>query len=274
MPIANVNDCEFYYEMSGTGPDVVFIHGEDHSIEIFEHQIAHFLKRYHCTTYDRRGHSRSQLTPYGYSLHNQTLDLTGLLDRLQIQRPVIVAAAMGVPIATSFTLANPDRVRGLALISRYELDGYPLMEERRRNKHPSTFAQFHMQEFEAMRDGGPNGRVEFFRKGGDALLPILPTNPEVRERVMRMIASHAPEHYIKAAEFYTSLPNLAPRLKEITCPILGICGTDDPSPDNPEPLADTKNFEQVWIPGARRFSMLEAPLAFNAALDRFLGTLA
>jgi 3-oxoadipate enol-lactonase len=274
MPIANVNDCEFYYEMSGTGPDVVFIHGEDHSIEIFEHQIAHFLKRYHCTTYDRRGHSRSQLTPYGYSLHNQTLDLTGLLDRLQIQRPVIVAAAMGVPIATSFTLANPDRVRGLALISRYELDGYPLMEERRRNKHPSTFAQFHMQEFEAMRDGGPNGLVEFFRKGGDALLPILPTHPEVRERVMRMIASHAPEHYIKAAEFYTSLPNLAPRLKEINCPILGICGTDDPSPDNPEPLADTNNFEQVWIPGARRFSMLEAPLAFNAALDRFLGTLA
>jgi pimeloyl-ACP methyl ester carboxylesterase len=147
-----------------------------------------------------------------------------------------------------------------------------MMEGRRRNKHPSTFAKFHMREFEVMRDQGPQGLIELFRKEGDALLPILPTNPEVRERVMRMIASHAPEHYIKAAEFYTSMPNLVPRLKEITCPILGICGSDDPSPDNPELLAGAKNFEQIWIPGARRFSMLEAPVAFNAALDRFLGT--
>ena len=57
---------------------------------------------------------------------------------------------------------------------------------------------------------------------------------------MRMIASHAPEHFIKAAEFYTSMPNLTPRLKEITCPILGICGSDDPSPDNPELLAGAR----------------------------------
>jgi 3-oxoadipate enol-lactonase len=85
-----------------------------------------------------------------------------------------------------------------------------------------------------------------------------------------MIASHPPEHFIKAAEFYTSMPNLAPRLEEISCPILGICGSDDPSPDNPELLAGVANFEQVWIPGARRFSMLESPVGFNAALERFL----
>jgi hypothetical protein len=37
MPIVNVNDCEFYYEMTGSGPDVIFVHGEDHGIELFEH---------------------------------------------------------------------------------------------------------------------------------------------------------------------------------------------------------------------------------------------
>jgi pimeloyl-ACP methyl ester carboxylesterase len=91
---------------------------------------------------------------------------------------------------------------------------------------------------------------------------------------MRMIASHPAEHFVKAAEFYTSMPNLVPRLKEIMCPILGICGADDPSPDNPDLLAGATNFEQVWIPGARRFSMLEAPRAFNAALERFFATCA
>jgi pimeloyl-ACP methyl ester carboxylesterase len=176
---------------------------------------------------------------------------------------------MATPIAVSFALAHPDRVEGLAMSSWYELDGYPRMELRR-SKHPSTFGEFHMREFETLRDHGPEGLVELFRREGDALLPILPIDHAVRERVMAMIASHPPEHFIKAAEFYTSLPNLTPRLKEITCPLLGICGTDDPSPDDPALLAGVGNFEQAWIPGARRFAMMEAPAAFNDALARFL----
>jgi 3-oxoadipate enol-lactonase len=274
MPIANVNACAFYYEMAGSGPDVIFIHGEDHSIALFEQQIAHFAKSHRCIAYERRGHGRSQLTPYGYSLHNQTLDLTSLLDHLQIRQCVIVAVAMATPIATSFALADPERAKGLVMSSWYELDGYPSMEVRRRNKHPSTFGELHMREFEVMRDQGPKGLIELFLREGDALLPILPADPEVRERVVRMIASHPPEHFIKAAEYYTSMPSLTAQLKEITCPILGICGTDDPSPDDPELLAGLENFEQVWIPGARRFPMMEAPAAFNAVLERFLARLA
>src|SRR5712691_4613527 len=139
MPIAKANKCELYYELNGSGPDVVFIHGEDHGIEMFEHQAARFSGHYRCVTYYRRGHGKSQLTPYGYSLRNQMLDLGGLLDHLEIQRAVLVAVAMATTIATSYALEYPGRVRGLALASWYELDGYPLME-RRRQKHKMTFA--------------------------------------------------------------------------------------------------------------------------------------
>jgi pimeloyl-ACP methyl ester carboxylesterase len=62
---------------------------------------------FRCITYDRRGHGKTELTPYGYSLHNQTLDLTELLDKLQVSRPIIVAVAMATPIAVSFALAFP-----------------------------------------------------------------------------------------------------------------------------------------------------------------------
>jgi pimeloyl-ACP methyl ester carboxylesterase len=270
MPTANINDCNIYFEITGSGPDVVFIHGEDHNLELFQHQIAHLSDRYRCIAYERRGHGRSELTPYGYSLHNQALDLESFVDYLQLDLMIIVAVAMATPIATTFAVAHPDRVKGLVLASWYELDGYPQMEIRRRGKHPSTFGKFHLFEYEVMRDLGPEGLADRFRKEGDTLLPILPKDPEVRERVIRMIASHAPEHFIKAAEFYTSMPNLTSQVARLTCPILGICGSDDPSPDNPELLAGAASFEQVWIPGARRFSMLEAPAAFNGALDRFL----
>jgi 3-oxoadipate enol-lactonase len=267
-----VNDCDIYYETNGNGPDVVFIHGEDHGIEMFEHQVARFSEQYRCIAYDRRGHGRSQLPAYGYSLRNQMLDLAGLLDHLEIRHPVLLAVAMATTIATSYALEYPDRLRALVLASWYELDGYPLME-RRRQKHAVTFAQLHMKMYEILCDRGLQGLIDHMQKEGEAFLPILPKSPEVRERVIRMMSSHSPEHYVKAAEFYTSMPNLVPRLREIACPILGVCGDDDPSPDNPELLAGAKNFTEVWIAGARRFSMLENPQAFNSALAHFLATL-
>lgn len=269
MSTVVINDCELYFETAGSGPDIVFIHGEDHGVELFEHQVAHLCQRYRCLSYYRRGHGKSQLTPYGYSLHNQVLDFTGLLDHLMVRRAVIVAVAMATPIAVSFTLAHPTRVKGLVLASWYELDGYPLMEIRRR-KHPSTFGRFHMREFEVMHKQGPQGLIQLLTDEGDAILPILPKDGPVRQRVIEMIASHPPEHFIKAAEYYTSMPNLTPRLNEIACPILGICGTEDPSPDNTELIAAVPSFRQAWITGARRFSMLESPTAFNSAIDRFL----
>jgi 3-oxoadipate enol-lactonase len=270
MPIARINNCDFYYEVKGNGPDVIFIHGEDHGIEMFEHQLAHLSSQYRCMTYYRRGHGRSELTPYGYSLRNQMLDLAMLLDHLSIKRAVLVSVAMATTIAVSYTLQYPGCVRGLALASWYELDGYPLMEERRRQKHAMTFAELHMKEFEVARQGGQDGLSDRMRREGDIWLPILPTKPEAREWVIRMMSSHSPEHYIKAAEFYTSMPNLVPRLNEIACPVLGICGKEDPSPDRPDLLAGLAEFQQIWIPGARRFTTIEAPSAFNAALASFL----
>jgi 3-oxoadipate enol-lactonase len=274
MPIAHVNNCDLYYEVKGNGPDVVFIHGEDHGIEMLEDQVAHLSRHYRCITYYRRGHGRSQLTPYGYSLRNQMLDLALLLDRMEVERAVVLGVAMATTIAVSYALEYPGRVRGLVLASWYELDGYPLMEERRRQKHRMTFAELHMKMFEVTRESGRHGLSDRMRQEGDAWLPILPTKPEARERVIHMMSSHPPEHYVKAAEFYTSMPNLVPRLKEITCPVLGICGEEDPSPDRPDLLAGLAHFQQVWIPGARRFTMIESPSAFNIALTKFLARLA
>ena len=274
MPIADVNGCKLYYEANGTGPEVVLIHGEDHGIEMFEQQVAQLRGNYRCVAYYRRGHGRSELTPYGYSLRNQMRDLAGLLDHLEIRQPAIVAVAMATTIAASYALEYPDRVRGLVLASWYELDGYPLMEKRRAKKYTTTFAELHMQMFEIIRDHGQQGLIDHMTKEGDAFLPILPKEPGVRAKVMQMMSSHSAEHYIRAAEFYTSMPNLVPRLKEIKCPMLGICGEDDPCPDDPQLLEGAKNFQQVWIPAARRFSMLESPSAFNAALKQFLETLA
>ena len=62
-------------------------------------------------------------------------------------------------------------------------------------------------------------------------------------------------------------------MHHVKCPVLGICGTDDPSPDKPELMEGVANFRQVWIKGARRFTMMEYPAEFNSVVDEFLARL-
>jgi pimeloyl-ACP methyl ester carboxylesterase len=272
MPALRVNGCEFDYEIAGSGPAVVLVHGEDHGIEYFRYLVAELRDRYTCLAYHRRGHGRSELARYGYSVWNQAVDLRALLDALAIERAAIVAVAMGNTIALSFAVAHPQRVRGLAMASWYELDGYPLLEQRRR-RHGMSFAELHLDMHAVISARGREGLIDYLEQGGDSYLPIFPRDLQLRSEVIRMFASHPPGHYVAAAEMYTSIPHLTPRLAELRCPILGVCGDEDPSPDDPALTAHLPNFRQVWIRGARRFTMLERPAEFNAAIAGFLDQL-
>lgn len=272
MTLVHTNNCDIYYEQHGRGPDLVFVHGETHSAALFDEQVAYFSKRFRCLTYDRRGHRHSELTPYGYSLWNQTNDLVALIDALQIQRAVIVAVAMSTPIAVTYALEHPAIVRGLVLASWYELDGYPLLERRRRT-HTMSFGDLHLLMLDKLNSLGPDGLKRYMEQEYEKLFPIFPKDAVVRQKLVDIFASHQPGHYVESGEYYTSLPNLVPAVSRIRCPILGICGGDDPSPDRPELLRDIPNFEEVWIADARRFTMMEAPDQFNAALEAFLGKL-
>src|SRR5262249_36850807 len=113
----------------------------------------------------------------------------------------------------------------------------------------------------------------YLEENHEWLLPIFPQDkPAVRRKLVELFACHDPAHYVQTAEFYTSLPNLREQLHRVKCPILGVCGTVDPSPDKPELLKGVANFHQVWVQGARRFTMMEYPQEFNRMLDEFLAT--
>lgn len=270
MPVTRVNSCNIHYESVGSGEPVVFLHGETHSTRLFDKQFEHFGEKYRCVAYDRRGHARSEVPPYGYSVWNQTGDMRKLFDALEIDRATIVAVAMSTPIAVSFALRHPERVKALVLSSWYELDGFPLLEERR-NAHQLSFPDLHLKFREVLLERGRDGLETFIEENHASVLPILPPDkPAIRQQLVRIFAGHAAEHYVQSGEYYTSIPFLREEVRRITCPILGICGTDDPSPDRPELLADLPNFRQEWIPGARRFSMMEYPELFNEVLETFL----
>jgi pimeloyl-ACP methyl ester carboxylesterase len=109
MPVINANGCDFYYQMEGRGPDIVFIHGEIQGLEYWEHQFAEFATDHRCFAYNRRGHAKTGWTDYGFSLVNQTRDLEKLVERVGIERPVIIALAFGTTIAANYAIQNRRR---------------------------------------------------------------------------------------------------------------------------------------------------------------------
>lgn len=273
MPYASVNNCKFYYEIDGEGSPLIFIHGETHGTLLFEEQMPHFSHSYRCLTYDRRGHGKTEVPLYGYSLWNQTHDLKCLLDSLAFEQVTIVAVAMSTTIGANFTLLYPERVRALVLCSWYELEGFPLLE-RRRKSHQMSFADLHLKMRDILIEGGRDTLEAYLEENYTWLLPIFPPDkPAVRKKLVELFASHQPAHYAQSAEFYTSMPNLCAEMNRVRCPVLGICGTDDPSPDQPQLMQGVVNFRQVWIKGARRFTMMEYPDEFNQSLDEFLSSI-
>lgn len=269
MPTIEANGCNFYYELQGRGPDLVFIHGEIHGTEYWEYQIPEFARDYRCFAYNRRGHARTELTSFGFSLVNQTRDLAALIDKLGVQQPVIIAVAFGTTIAASYAIQHPDRVKGLMLVAWSELhDAIQYFDRwKRYNEEAAQVLEAH----------GRDAFIALLRAdAGKRIYKVIPVDSPVREKSIQMFASHPIQEYRQGMlEFGSSVPDLVPAFRQLDLPVLGLCGANDPYPDRPEVLAGMKNFREAPpIANAGRFVHWERPQEFNAVARDFLRSLA
>lgn len=267
MPQVTVNGCHFHYESRGNkGPALVLVHGENHGLDYFEFQLAHFAQRYRCVAYVRRGHAGTQETSYGYSLHNQTVDLAGLIEQLNLDRPVVVAIAFGSAIALNLALEFPAAVRAIAMEGWSEVESDPAYREHFVRQTPRVVKR--------LQEGGPEALVQMMLSEGNGSFPVLPQAPRLREAYARMFASRPRTTYDKRLEFVSSVPNLLQRFGEICLPVLGIDGAHDPFPAHPELLESYPNFREVKVPDCGRFVHWEQPELFNSIVEDFIEGLA
>jgi pimeloyl-ACP methyl ester carboxylesterase len=268
VAIIEANGCNFHYELQGQGPDLVLIHGEIHGLAYWEYQLPDFARDHRCLAYNRRGHAGTELTPFGFSLVNQTRDLAALIDRLGLHEPVIIAVAFGTTIAANYAIEFPDRVKGLVLVAWSELHDALQYFQRWR--------QYNEEATQVLETRGRDAFIALLRAdAGKRIYKVIPLDSPVREKSIQLFASHPIEEYRHGMlEFGSSVPDLVPAFRKLEVPVLGLCGADDPYPDRPEVLAGMKNFREApAIPGAGRFVHWERPQEFNAAVREFLQTL-
>ncbi|MBM3342197.1 MAG: alpha/beta hydrolase [Betaproteobacteria bacterium] len=109
--------CEIHFEVTGSGPAIVFAHGLGGNHLSWWQQVAHFSRHYTCVTFAHRGFAPSSPIAGGPDPRDYAGDLDALIQHLQLRDVCVVAQSMGGWCAVEYALTHPAALRALVLAS-------------------------------------------------------------------------------------------------------------------------------------------------------------
>ncbi len=118
MPYATTDDgVKLYYEVTGAGAPVIFVHEFAADHRSWEAQMRHFGQRYRCITFGARGYPPSDVPekPSSYSQVRATDDILAVLDHLKIPAAHVVGLSMGGFATLHFGFRHPTRALSLVV---------------------------------------------------------------------------------------------------------------------------------------------------------------
>ena len=118
MPFATAADgVKLYFEETGSGTPIVFVHefGGDH--RSWEPQMRHFARRHRCITYAARGYPPSDVPTEvaAYSQRTAATDILAVMDGAGVDRAHVVGLSMGGFAVLHLGLIAPARALSLTV---------------------------------------------------------------------------------------------------------------------------------------------------------------
>lgn len=256
----DVDGSRLHYQEAGDGPPVVLLHGGWLDLRQWDYEFAALAREFRVVRYDARGYGRSSLGTAPYSHHE---DLATLLQKLDIERPQLVALSNGAAIAVEYAIWSPASVRSLA-IGCAPMKGHDLGPE-------------FMQGMRAVIRAGVAGDKATCRTAlwDFAPLRVAATIPAAREQIDRlMVEDHEFAYARPGAPARGFLdPPISLRFAEVTAPTLVVLG-DGEMPtlyEQGEMMArDIPGAQLQVIKGAGHIVNLEQPAAYLNVLSDWL----
>ena len=270
MPYARTDDgIALYYEETGSGEPIVFVHEFAGDYRAWEPQVRHFGRAFRCIAYNARGYPPSDVPEdsASYSQDRARLDALAVLDHLGIERAHIVGLSMGGFATLHFGLHHPERALSLVVAGC----GYGAERDRREQFRAETETIVRFIEsatgaaFAERYALGPT-RVQFENKDPRGWAEFRDQLAEHSllgaANTMRGIQGQRPSIY-----------DLEDRMRELRVPTLILTGDED------DPCLAPNMFMKRTIPSAALITLpnaghtinIEEPFLFNQALEWFLG---
>ena len=253
----------------GQGPAVLLGHGFLWDWQMWQPQVPVLSARCRVIIPELWGHGRSGPLPVGTRTPaDLARHMLELLDRLEIDRCVIIGSSMGGMWGAHLAARAPERVAGLVLM----------------NSHLGDEPAPKRQAYAAMLDQvEAAGRVD--DEIADLIVPLFfsadigtrqPSLPHwLRGQLKRFSADKLRRSIVPLGRLIFDRPNALDELAQVQAPALVIAGGEDRArpPEESRIMAELLQAELVEIPECGHTATLERPEAVNAALLRFLDRL-
>ena len=268
VPYAESGATHLYYEESGSGFPVVFIHEFAGDLWSWEPQLRHFSRRYRCIAFNARGYPPSDVPddPAAYSQDDAVADIVAVLAACGVERAHIVGLSMGAFASLHLGLRHPQLAASLVFAGI----GYGALlaqQEQFRVEVEETAARFEAQGVAdsaaayaatphraAMRRKDPRGFEDFTRR-------LAEHSTDGSVRTMRGVQGGRPA--------FDEL-----ELDQCCVPALILAGDEDAPSLEPSLYLRRAlpNAALSVFPRTGHAMNLEEPDAFNALIDSFLAT--
>lgn len=269
MPHITTDDnVKLYYEESGTGTPLVFVHEFADDLRSYEPQVRHFSRSYRCIAYNARGYPPSDV-PRDVAMYSQARacdDIRAVLDGLGIDRAHVVGISMGGFAVVHFAMRYPERA--LSLTAGGAGYGSP----------PEVHAKFAAEAAHIAKRIFEEGMVKVGDDYCESAARVQFRNKDPRgwaEFKQRFVEHDQLGSGNTMAGYQAHRPSLydfADELAKVTVPMLIAVGDED------DPAIDASLFMKRTIPSAALVLFprtghalnLEEPVLFNQVLGDFL----
>jgi pimeloyl-ACP methyl ester carboxylesterase len=269
MAYCTTNDgVKLYYEETGVGTPIIFVHEFAGDHRSWEPQVRYFSRNYKCITFSARGFTPSDV-PATFDMYSQDIareDIKAVLDSLDIGEAHVIGLSMGGFSALHFGMHYPDRVLSQVIAGcGYGADeGSSEQFKRETSEAARRMESETMEVFGATYALGPT-RVQFQNKD--------PRGWQEFETQLRQHSSLGSANTMRGVQSRRpSLYALKDSLQKMTVPTLILNGDED------EPCLDVSLFLKRTIPSSALTLIprtghtcnLEEPALFNKVCDDFI----
>ena len=111
------DNVELFYESTGEGEPLIFVHEFAGDYRSWEPQVNYFSRYNRCITYNARGYYPSDVPKeeISYSQERAWKDIICIMDQLDIEKAHIVGLSMGGFATLHFGINEPERAKSLVI---------------------------------------------------------------------------------------------------------------------------------------------------------------
>ena len=247
--VSSADGVPIAYEVHGQGsPTLVLVHGWSCDRGYWKEQIEYLAPQYQLVLIDLAGHGASGAGRKDYTMASFGADVAAVVDRLALERVVLVGHSMGGDVIVEAAKQLPGRVVGLVWV-----DDYKSLGVARSAAEVDAFVGKFRKDFRNTTNGFVRG---MFGPNAD---------PKLIDRVAKDMAAAPPAVALSAMHnSFANAARIPADLDALKLPVVAI--NSDREPTDHESLGK-HGVKAFVMPDSGHFLMLEDPARFNRSLD-------